>query len=398
VVAASYALAQRGKVYVWGDKGPNSYDCSGLVYQSWIQAGVDIGVSTYDQARAGVSISCDLADLAGAATTCWQAGDLLFARYTGGQHVAMYIGAGLFADAYNSATGVIVHDISGDSWYQAHYWQSRRIVSCDGAEVDPGAADGTISTPALEDIPDLLGVVFFSVPQCGQCNSDGSTLLPPTEWDGEWPSGPGLLNLFDVFSSVISWLAWRISELLRILICWLLSMLAMLAAFLATIGNLIVAGINGLWKMLIFLWLSFQAWFIGLYYLLVDIWAAVISLAGQLGPFLAVVLLIIGFFGQLVADVFGLLGLVIGSIIGLLGWIGGIALGMMQSIIIALSGTTIPTQLSDTHIVYLMVRGGLEAWRDSAAGWILYVLWALCYVWFVMWLSRFVSSASNVGE
>lgn len=38
-LAVAYARAQIGKPYVWGAEGPNSYDCSGLVWRSYYNAG-----------------------------------------------------------------------------------------------------------------------------------------------------------------------------------------------------------------------------------------------------------------------------------------------------------------------------------------------------------------------
>lgn len=40
--AMRYALAQKSKPYRYGGTGPSSYDCSGLVYKSYRQAGVAI--------------------------------------------------------------------------------------------------------------------------------------------------------------------------------------------------------------------------------------------------------------------------------------------------------------------------------------------------------------------
>ncbi|MCW2873346.1 NlpC/P60 family protein, partial [Actinacidiphila oryziradicis] len=51
--AASFALAQLGKPYVWGATGPNSFDCSGLTMRAWQSAGRDIGRTTYQQINAG---------------------------------------------------------------------------------------------------------------------------------------------------------------------------------------------------------------------------------------------------------------------------------------------------------------------------------------------------------
>jgi len=46
VAIAQAALTQRGKPYTWGGVGPNSFDCSGLVFWAYNQAGVRIGRTT----------------------------------------------------------------------------------------------------------------------------------------------------------------------------------------------------------------------------------------------------------------------------------------------------------------------------------------------------------------
>lgn len=46
VKAVRYALAQLGKPYVWGNEGPNSFDCSGLVWAAYRYAGVTMQART----------------------------------------------------------------------------------------------------------------------------------------------------------------------------------------------------------------------------------------------------------------------------------------------------------------------------------------------------------------
>jgi peptidoglycan DL-endopeptidase CwlO len=54
--AALAALSKRGRPYVWGAKGPDKFDCSGLVQWAWSQAGVKLGGTTWAQITEGVAV------------------------------------------------------------------------------------------------------------------------------------------------------------------------------------------------------------------------------------------------------------------------------------------------------------------------------------------------------
>jgi peptidoglycan DL-endopeptidase CwlO len=93
-IAVTYALAQRGKPYLWGGTGPDRFDCSGLTLQAWGLAGRPIGRTTYDQLRDGT----------GTTVAQLQPGDLILIPGSGGTlaspgHVGMYVGAGLVVHA-----------------------------------------------------------------------------------------------------------------------------------------------------------------------------------------------------------------------------------------------------------------------------------------------------------
>jgi cell wall-associated NlpC family hydrolase len=105
--AVSYALAQVGKPYVWGAKGPHAFDCSGLVQAAWAAAGVAISAGTTSQVHDGTPV---------ASLHQAQAGDLLFipgafgtARNPG--HVGLYAGGGIVVDAYDDNHGVIIEPV-----------------------------------------------------------------------------------------------------------------------------------------------------------------------------------------------------------------------------------------------------------------------------------------------
>ena len=68
--AAAAALSRQGAPYVWGAKGPNRFDCSGLTQWAWRQAGVQLGDNTYAQINEGVPVPPGQV----------RAGDLIFPR------------------------------------------------------------------------------------------------------------------------------------------------------------------------------------------------------------------------------------------------------------------------------------------------------------------------------
>ena len=55
-VAVAAALSRQGAPYVWGAKGPNRFDCSGLTQWAWRQAGMQLGGDTYAQIKDGVPV------------------------------------------------------------------------------------------------------------------------------------------------------------------------------------------------------------------------------------------------------------------------------------------------------------------------------------------------------
>ncbi|MCZ2823320.1 C40 family peptidase [Modestobacter sp. VKM Ac-2982] len=98
--AVNTAMAQRGKPYVWGATGPNSYDCSGLVKYSYASAGVNLPRSSSQQAQAGRAVS--RGEL--------QPGDLI-AFYSPVSHIGIYIGGGQMVHAPTSGDVVKVASI-----------------------------------------------------------------------------------------------------------------------------------------------------------------------------------------------------------------------------------------------------------------------------------------------
>ena len=102
------------KPYVWGSEGPNSFDCSGLVYAAYKYAG--LGWPIWDRLNSGLFYTytkqIPIAEM--------QPGDLIFYSYKGTQstihHMSIYAGGGMMWEARSTATGLRysnIYSVSG---------------------------------------------------------------------------------------------------------------------------------------------------------------------------------------------------------------------------------------------------------------------------------------------
>ena len=111
-----------GKTYVYGTSGPNTFDCSGLVYYSLKQIGVNIGRLS----SAGYSVYEGWNRVNGISNL--KRGDLMFFYNDAGTkitHVAVYIGNNQLIHASSSAGKVVISNIS--NWHKTHFAWGRRV-------------------------------------------------------------------------------------------------------------------------------------------------------------------------------------------------------------------------------------------------------------------------------
>jgi cell wall-associated NlpC family hydrolase len=136
IAALTYALAQRGDQYVWSTEGPDTYDCSGLMYAAYRrpEAGnfplARVSRDQYWQTRNKVVDRYSLLP-----------GDLLFfsstTSWTGIHHVAMYAGNGMMVEAPRTGLNVRLVPVRWSQLFQA----TRVYGSVDG--VTPGPVLGS---------------------------------------------------------------------------------------------------------------------------------------------------------------------------------------------------------------------------------------------------------------
>lgn len=99
------AVDAMGKPYRTGGRGPDQFDCSGLVYFAYKKIGVTLPVTAEEQAGAGVSVSTDGA----------LPGDVAVFRIDRSYHVGIMINGADFIHASKSR-GVAVDSLSIPYW------------------------------------------------------------------------------------------------------------------------------------------------------------------------------------------------------------------------------------------------------------------------------------------
>ena len=108
-VAFAKKQVQARKPYIWGSQGPNSFDCSGLVYAAYKSAGLDW--PNWDRLNSalysGYTKHVALTEL--------QPGDLLFYSYKGTistiHHISIYAGGGMMWEANSKDKGLLYSSI-----------------------------------------------------------------------------------------------------------------------------------------------------------------------------------------------------------------------------------------------------------------------------------------------
>jgi cell wall-associated NlpC family hydrolase len=99
--AMAIAMGKLGSPYRWGAAGPGAFDCSGLVYWSYRQAGLTLPRSSRAQSQVGAAVS----------KGALQPGDLVF-FYRPVSHVAIYIGNGRVVHASTAGKPVKISNLN----------------------------------------------------------------------------------------------------------------------------------------------------------------------------------------------------------------------------------------------------------------------------------------------
>jgi cell wall-associated NlpC family hydrolase len=117
--AAGNAERLVGTPYRYGGATPEGFDCSGLIYYAFLQAGVTLPRSTELQQRASAPIPLSEA----------RSGDLLFFDLEGRvSHVGLYLGDGRFVHAPSTGKTVQFASLELD-YYRRHFAGVGRVAA-----------------------------------------------------------------------------------------------------------------------------------------------------------------------------------------------------------------------------------------------------------------------------
>lgn len=113
-------LAQEliGAPYVYGGSDPRGFDCSGLVYYTYRQTGVNVPRTSQEQFKAARKIALTQAN----------EGDLVFFQDQAKlSHVGIYLGEGMFVHAPETGRQVSIESLNAP-YYQQHLVAVGRLV------------------------------------------------------------------------------------------------------------------------------------------------------------------------------------------------------------------------------------------------------------------------------
>lgn len=243
--------------------------------------------------------------------------------------------------------------------------------------------------PRWEDVPDVMGYVSIAVPQCNSPagNQLGITRIQPVV---SWTD----------MGSVLAWLAWQFENTQVSATCWMFAGLQHGANALAVVANALILGVNAIARMLILWLLDIRGLALWLWYGL-ELFRA---LWWSLGDFFAGVMGFFVWIGQAIGAVFawigqfiGMLGSLVSALLGMVGWVIGLLGQLIMTVQQATQSSDLPTPapLQATSTIYCALRGMLDGLLDSEIRWGMYLLYALAYIGFVYWASRFFSSGER---
>ncbi len=181
LAALAFAVNQLGKPYVWGAEGPNSYDCSGLVYAAYRSVGANLPRVARDQQHALTPIpASELLP-----------GDLIFFNptsqtdWTTVSHVGIYYGNNQMVEAPTFGQSVKIAPV----WWSAYFSAARVYPAVPGPTASPTPSP-TGSSASPTPSPSGSASPSPSPSGSGSPSPSGSASPTPSQSGSPSPSAP----------------------------------------------------------------------------------------------------------------------------------------------------------------------------------------------------------------
>ena len=178
-----------GKPYASGGIGPNSFDCSGLIFTVSRES---IGVQLPRTTKAIYNFCSEVS------ASEREAGDLVFFKTTAsGQisHVGLYIGSSQFIHAASDGpnTGVIISSLK-EAYWKSHYFCTRRYLPASNSELlvdsrkssSSSENSGAASSSSASSSPSKSRTVSYSNQVAGSSNSFLQSLILDASLSLDW--------------------------------------------------------------------------------------------------------------------------------------------------------------------------------------------------------------------
>lgn len=240
---------------------------------------------------------------------------------------------------------------------------------------------------SFETIPDKMGYISLSIPQCNDCNGIGKNFSyeEATFPQHDWIYWIDPRNFASIIGEFFSWMLKSIRNLFVWLICILFSIFQHLANWISIAINAIIFMLNFMWRIAIYLILILRGWFYSGWYLFERLrifWQQTLIILALVGNY---ILILIEAIKAVVATLVASLSLIMQSILRLIGLIAyfiGFFGDFILSFLAALKGQTAPIELqtklqSNGPFFYSFTRGVLDAIFSSEIAWMPNIVLAL---------------------
>jgi len=242
--------------------------------------------------------------------------------------------------------------------------------------------------PPFETIPDRMGYISLSIPQCNDCNGVvGRNFFyeDATFPQHDWIYWVDPRNFASIIGEFFSWMLKSIRNIFIWFICILFAIFQYLANWISIMINALIFILNFIWRSIIYIILILRGWFYSGWYLFERLrlfWQEILKSLALIGNYILILIEAIkSVFTILIASL-SLIMQSIARLIGLIAYFLGFFGDFIISFLSALKGQTSPIEIQMKYqkngpFFYSFLRGVLDAIFSSEIAWMPNIVLAL---------------------